>query len=41
MNNIIIKAILIYFSFIFSLVSKITKEIEITAASMEWNRKKV
>ena len=39
MNNIIIKAILVYFSFFFSVVSKSTKEIEITAASMEWNKK--
>ena len=36
MNNIIIKILLIYFSLIFSLASK--SEIEITAATMEWNK---
>ena len=39
MNNIIIKAILIYILFIFSVASKSIKEIEITAATMEWNKK--
>ena len=41
MNNIIIKAILIYILFIFSVASKSIKEIEITAATMEWNKKKM
>ena len=39
MNNIIIKAILIYILFIFSVASKSIKEIEITSATMEWNKK--
>ena len=39
MNNIIIKAMLIYTLLIFSVASKSTKEIEITAATMEWNKK--
>ena len=38
MNNIVIKTIFVYFLLIFSLASKSEKEIEITAASMEWNK---
>ncbi len=38
MFNIIVKIISIYFLFVFSLLSKNEKEIEITATTMEWNK---
>ncbi len=37
MNNILLNTILLYFLLVFSLVSK-SKEIEITATSMEWKK---